>query len=376
MKMEFCTFPELIEERDRFLKNYGIERLAICPIEEIKNIKPKEKRKCRFCGRDYSQTTFNNISHIIPELLGNKYLISDFECDSCNDFFGKKYENNLANFLGVSRTLSGVKSKDNKIPIFNSSGYKLLAKRKEFYGIKDGISLSLPTLAKGIFTIDDRAGKAEIKFLKPSYVPIKVYKAFLKVALSIIPEKYVDDYKYAFQHLKEDDNFFSEVAKIAYYELPHNHSVANPICFLFRKFEPKNRIPNHVFALYFQSYIFQFPLPFSLTDKNNGLYNGSPSSVTLCPPILFSEPKLGAKYFRIIKDFSSQNNIKEEEFITFSFEPNIMSDLKAYDIKTGEVTDITFNPEDIAEIYMVPYDSKLSLFDNSDLSEEPNNLTD
>ncbi len=375
MNISAYIFHELVEEAKTFFKNYGIEEFVLCPIEEVKNLKPKEERICRFCGLDYSQTTFDNKPHVISELLGNKYLISDSECDRCNKFFDN-YESHLTNFLGMSRTLSGAKSKGNKIPTFNSLRCELLAKRTDFYGIKNGLSISLPKLAKGIFNINDKAGKTEIKFLKPSYVPIKVYKAFLKIALSILPEKYIGDYQYAFQHLKEDNSFFKEVAKIACYELPYNHAVAYPVCFLFRKFESKNKIPNHVFVLYYSSYIFQFPIPFSLTDKNNGLYNGSPTSVTLCPPILFSKPKLDTKYFRFIKDFSSDKKIREEEVITFSFEPNIMSTLKAYDGKTGEETDTAFNPDDIAEIYIVPYDSKLSLFDESNSSGELNNLVD
>jgi hypothetical protein len=50
--------------------------------------------------------------------------------------------------------------------------------------------------------------------------------------------------------------------------------------------------------------------------------------------------------------------------------------MKAYDGKTGEETDTAFNPDDIAEIYIAPNDSKVSLFNNLNPSGESNNLTD
>ena len=57
---------------------------------------------------------------------------------------------------------------------------------------------------------------------------------------------------------------------------------------------------------------------------------------------------------------SSNEKVREEETITFTFDPTVLNDLKAYDTKTGKVTDKDFNPDEIAEIYIAPYDSKVS----------------
>lgn len=272
MRSSSFTFPgnHLREELKTFIKNYGVEKFIICPVEEVSDLKPKEERICRFCGLDYSRTTFESKPHIISELLGNKYLISDFECDTCNTFFGK-YENDLTAFLGMSRTFLSVKNKKDKVPEFNSPGYKLLARRTDFYGIKDGLQISVHKSAKGIFNIDSNLGKGEIKYLKQPYVPFKVYKALLKIALSIIPEKYVADYQYTFQCLKGIDDKLAQVAKIVFYELPYNHKVKHPACFLFKKLAPKNRITNHIFALYFQNHVYELPIPFCEVDLNNNL---------------------------------------------------------------------------------------------------------
>lgn len=359
MKFTVYTFTDLSDEIDLFFKNYTFENFIICPIEKIKNLKPKKERICRFCGLDYSQTAFKNQPHIISELLGNKYLVSDFECDICNGIFSK-YENDLACFLGMSRTFLGVKNKENKFPTFKSPGDMLIARRMEFYGVKDGIKISINELAKNILNIDDKVGRTEIKYQKQRYIPIKVYKALLKIALSIIPENYVADYQYAFKYLFHSNDKLSDIAKIAHYELPYNHLVANPICFLFKKLEPANRITNHVFALYFQNHIFEFPIPLCKVDIDNNLYNGIPYSIPLCPPLLFSKPDLEAKYYRSIKDLSSNEPVNEEETITFSFDPNILNNLKAYNPTTGEDTDAPFIADDIAAIYIAPYNPKAS----------------
>jgi len=351
MDIILYTFPDLNNEFDIFFKTYEIEELIVCPVEEVNNLKPKEERICRFCGLYYSQTTFESKPHIISELLGNKYLISDFECDNCNTFFGK-YENDLANFLGMSRTFSNVKNKKDKVPVFNSPGYKLLARRTDFYGVKDGLQISVHKSAKGIFNIDSNLGKGEIKYFKQPYVPFKVYKALLKIALSIIPQKYVADYQYTFQCLKGIDDKLAQVAKIVYYELPYNHKVKSPVCFLFKKLEPKNRITNHIFALYFQNHVYELPIPFCEVDIDNNLFDGRPYSVPLCPPILFSKPELEVKYFRDIIDLSSDEKIREEDSINFSFDPD---GSKAYDSAIGEVAYTAFNPDDVTEIYFAPY---------------------
>jgi len=360
MEFEAYIFSDLGGELKTFTKNYTIEEFILCPVEEVNNLKPKEERVCRFCGLNYSQTTFENKPHIISELLGNKYLISDFECDKCNNFFGANYENDLANFLGMSRTFLNVKNKKDKVPEFNSPGYKFLAKRTDFFGVKEGLKISISNSAKDIFHIDRKAGNAEIRYPKQSYTPLKVYKALLKIALSIIPECYVADYKYAFDGLFDDNERFSSVAKILHYQLSYNHKVKQPVCFLFKKLEPESRITNHVFAFYFQNQVFEFPIPFCRSDIGNGLYNGIPCSIPLCPPFLFSEPDLNTDYFRIVRDFSSNKKLREEDSIFFSFEPNEIKNLKAYNITTGEETDTVFNPDEITEIYIAPYNSKAS----------------
>lgn len=61
-----------------------------------KNI-PKAQRKCIFCGSNTAK--FKKIAHAVSETVGNKSLVSHFECDECNEEFGKKLEDNLGKYM-------------------------------------------------------------------------------------------------------------------------------------------------------------------------------------------------------------------------------------------------------------------------------------
>ena len=41
----------------------------------------KANRQCRFCEKRSPEVTFRKKAHAIPELLGNKSLITYYECD-------------------------------------------------------------------------------------------------------------------------------------------------------------------------------------------------------------------------------------------------------------------------------------------------------
>lgn len=76
---------------------------------------------CRFCGEN-EKSKFKKDAHIIPESLGNRFLISNFECDICNEKFSV-YEDALNKFIGPIRTLGFVKGKSKKgkrIPKFKN----------------------------------------------------------------------------------------------------------------------------------------------------------------------------------------------------------------------------------------------------------------
>jgi len=369
MEITFTTFAELKDELISFLNKYEPESLIVCPTEKVKVLKPKSERSCRFCGRSFPETTFNKESHIIPHLLGNKYYISDFECDSCNSFFGK-FENDLAYFLGIVRTIQGVSSKNKKVPTFKSPGDLLIAKRTELHGVSDGVKIDLNDPSIVGLKINHETGESRIKFTKQPYVPLNVYKAFLKIALSIIPSKYVEDYRKAYQLLINNSSSLAIFANIVVYELPLEHKVGAPVCFLFKKKVGAEKVITHIFSLYFQNTIFQFTLPLFEEDINIGMYDGNTYSIPMCPPLLLIEPEPSSNYSRELKNFSSLESTKEEAVILFYCDPSTLKNLMAFDPNTGTYSETTLDSDEIVSIFIAPVNSKMTFTNDQDDKQE------
>ena len=60
---------------------------------------------------DESSTTFKHDALAIPEFLGNKRIFANYECDSCNQFFGSGIETDLGNWTKPSRTFARIRGK-------------------------------------------------------------------------------------------------------------------------------------------------------------------------------------------------------------------------------------------------------------------------
>lgn len=69
----------------------------------------KKKRVCRFCGLDASHTKFSDKAHTISKSLGNNLIVTNDECDTCNHNFGENIECDFAEYVGVFRTMMGLR---------------------------------------------------------------------------------------------------------------------------------------------------------------------------------------------------------------------------------------------------------------------------
>lgn len=164
---------------------------------------PKNKRKCIFCGKNTA--IFTKIAHAVSETVGNKSLVSHFECDKCNENFGKMFEDNLGKYMLpykiITQTFGKNKqliskdfSKDDSIsydsfriqvnehkPVIEGYEAKGLIIEKKDTGIikkcNDGFEISIP---------------------RQHYYPPAVYCSFLKMAYSIMP---LELYEYYVKHI-------------------------------------------------------------------------------------------------------------------------------------------------------------------------------
>ena len=141
------------------------------------------ERKCRFCGKSKPEVSFKNEAHAIPEFLGNKSLILMNECDICNGFFAREYEDHLAKWFGPMRSLCQMQGKkgtpkyksDKFIAARGNKGLELfINSNSSIMNIKEGSSGSF---------------KIPVEMKTKPYIPVRAAQAFIKSAISVLPKE-------------------------------------------------------------------------------------------------------------------------------------------------------------------------------------------
>jgi len=222
---------------------------------------------CRFCGKDSSETKFKMKAHVMPEFMGNKYCFSNFECDTCNSYFGK-LEDSLYNFAGILNTLSTVKGK---------KGYSKFKNEAEKYVLFADdfrkVILRDENPEKNVsFVIDEENSRMNFNVIQPGYIPQDVYKSLVKIALCMMNESDIKDYQKTLEWLKEpnvkdkDFDFLFYVFKRVGGEKMFPH----PMAFLHRKLnDPSFRnFPSHTFVIYYGIIQYQIFIPYCRNDKH------------------------------------------------------------------------------------------------------------
>lgn len=338
------TYTNMQSFLDDFLTKYRLRLLYEPPEKARRNRISQKDRVCRFCGKNGSVVKFNTDPHIIPQLLGKNFGVSDYECDDCNAHFST-YETHLADFLGLLRTVLFVGG-ENNVPTFKSPGESLIARITDEIQGKKAITIS--DNKRTSFFINTATGENRITYIKNSYVPVNVFKALLKIALSILPDDQTFYYKPMFDFISNDKNdpFFVQFAKVVVYTI--HYPVLRPACYLFEKIDPKSSLPTHVFNLYFENFIYELFIPCHFNDLH--LYQqGSQFTSIYCPPILVREVSETQNCDMEILDLTSTSLLKKQlGNIVFNLNPDLYKDAKMIDPNTGETT--PFDPNKIVKM--------------------------
>lgn len=88
-------------------------------------VSDRTKAICRFCRRGEPAVKFSNKSHAISEALGNKGIVCNDECDSCNAKFGSGVETDLIAFLSLYRAFFGIKGKGSGTPKLKGKNFSV-----------------------------------------------------------------------------------------------------------------------------------------------------------------------------------------------------------------------------------------------------------
>lgn len=156
----------------------------------------KEKRYCLFCGRSAPEAQFSKIAYAVSETVGNKSLFSHFECDKCNEDFGKFFEDSLGKYLLPYKIVSQIFGNKNQLTAKDISHDEKVNYDTYRIQINKNAQILADIPTKGLIIESDSADILtitndgfELNIPRQCYTPELVYCAFLKMAYSLLPLK-------------------------------------------------------------------------------------------------------------------------------------------------------------------------------------------
>lgn len=316
---------------------YDLAAVLKCPDKKI-TFHKTGLRTCRFCGRQEPEVSFD-AAHIFPERLGNKYLVSNFECEDCNNLFSD-YESHLANFLGPKLQIFGISGKKSTTTF--SSADKNVKVHSTYIGNKPVTIIAQKDIDQDNISTNHKTGINKIEYAKQGYVPTKVYKALLKIALCALSDEEATQYPKAFDWIRNNDGKYdlTNQQHIFWHQLRINQVFTKPVVYLYKKKVEFPQLPSHTMIIYFADLVFQLYLP--LHNLDTSPQKGSPVVYPIYPSImlgaLFSGKPIVQETFQPPTiEFNSDKPVKAqlEQWGTFTH-PKHYKNMVSYDPVTGE----------------------------------------
>lgn len=255
-----------IEDRLSFYsKNYDLIADGAYNRGPKKFISDGEVRLCRFCGKGESETLFVNVSHAIPECLGNHQLVLLDECDTCNKFFSENLEDHLDKFTKPYRVAGQIHGKRG-IPNYRTPNKKNRIEFADQPTIKSQVG-------EDFVTVDHEKKEITISLHQEAHIPIAAYKALVKTAISIIEEKIeLTAFRATIEWLLFPDQTKSVIkpAVLMHTFVPGPRPTNGVVVSLFRRKASIADVPYALFLIAFGNAVFQIIVP-SPVDRNHSM---------------------------------------------------------------------------------------------------------
>lgn len=269
-------------------------------------IGPKPPANCRFCNREASKVTFKKLAHSIPELLGNRQLVSTDECDDCNQYFANHVENDLGKFTKPYRLMGQVRGKKS-VPSYKT--FKGLS-RIDF---KAGTGFEISEREDDVIhEFDEEKKQVIFHFMREAYCPAAAYKALVKAAISVMPEAELDNFQHAKKWLLCSDHTkpLMQPLKLLMYFVPGSKPHKGTSALLLRKKPDSDRedLPYCLFVVAFGNLQYQVVVP-ALQD-NRGTDNVN-FTIPRFPSAFGKEWPYGAPKAATIDMTSGENSAPE-----------------------------------------------------------------
>lgn len=240
------------------------------------------KRVCRFCGKSPPAVKFKKVAHAIPEALGNKSIVSAYECDTCNEKFGNGIENDLGNWSKPIRTMARIRGKSG-VPTLKQSG------NKPGWRIEHGDKgFNIRSYEDDpVYILDEAAKRVTFTLKRDPYTPVGVLKAFMKIGLTLLPEEEVANFPHLMNWIQDADHAreFADSFPIIYSFTPGPRPSDVIAAKLLRRKPGFTDIPYMYLVLSYGSEAFQVQLP---SEQHDAAMNGK--SMTIPPFPIPSSP--------------------------------------------------------------------------------------
>lgn len=238
--------------------------------EQISFIQDEKKRKqfvagsdtCRYCGKNEPDVAFTDECHVLVNSIGNRRLFAEDECEKCNKFFGRTIEDHFGKWSLPYRVISCVRGKDG-FPSIKRDGWRIDA-------TENGIVVEMFTTHQ-IAQIDEENKTTYLPLPRDAFVPVMVYKAFVRMAMSMLPRDQLSDFQDVLTWLKTEDptvSILNQCSRVLVSEYPIFPNVNSVAAFVYRRKTPDKNLPYMVFVLAFANYAFQCFIPAPVGTQN------------------------------------------------------------------------------------------------------------
>lgn len=258
------TIAAIGENAAFFLENYDVIENRVIAARGQKEVLGQKPQVCRFCSRATPDVTFRKEAHAVPELAGNRTLVSLYECDECNDRFSA-FEGDLGKLTLLERVAGQVLGK-NGVP-----SAKTRQKKSRIDLTAGGFKIEEHE-GDPIAEIDEEKRTLTISITPQKYRPLGVYKALAKIALTLMNESDLAKVPEALRWLRRDDLTTDQIDDGTRYTCwrswtPGPAPFANSRVFLLRRKHDGVQGPTFIFLLAFGNLSFQVVVPAPQEDK-------------------------------------------------------------------------------------------------------------
>ena len=258
MTQSHASKLQWLEQRYDLLTNQNFHRKSVEVV-----LGAGEPQVCRYCGKSAPDVAFDNISHAFPEQIGNKWLIDSRECDTCNTHFASAVDTPFGEWSLLARSTGRIRGK-NKVPTFVTSDSDLRI------DVKNGTLKLTVRSGDPRLNFDEEGKRIEMRLERPPYIPIGVFKSFVKMALSVMPEPEASKCQHLKDWILEKKHTFESFPfhpLMLYSQFISGQVPNDKICFmLVRRKASVSGCPYLMFMVQYGNHVHQISLPMPKED--------------------------------------------------------------------------------------------------------------